>query len=311
MSSQISRTLTLAERTAGLVKHVDVDQVLRRVNSSISVGHSVDLGWGRVYGGQTMAQALSAAQNLAGESRNLHQLSCHFLRPGDVKHDIEFEADLLADGKSFAVAHVRALQKGKSILTLTASLQTPEEGLDHQYQHRFSRDGKNLRPEWKKPQELESIFEHMQPYVKDIPAPLRPLYEHPQPIEVRPSEFIPPWEKASRPPVRANWVKSRLALPSDPRVHQRLLTYISDWGLLETSVFPHEGVGMWMPNMQMASLSHSMVFHRDFKLDEQWLCHAMYSPTSSGGRGYSLGEFWTEDGDLIASTSQEGLIRVN
>lgn len=158
-----------------------------------------------------MAQALSAAQHLAGDSRRLHQLSCHFLRPGDVKHDIEFEADLLADGKSFAVAHVRALQKGKHILTLTASLQTPEEGLDHQYQHRYLRDGKGLRPEWKRPSELESVFEHMQPFIKDIPKYLRPLYENPQPIEVRPSEFIPPWEKVGGLGTRAKRSDSSIA----------------------------------------------------------------------------------------------------
>eukprot|EP00520_Triparma_pacifica_P004365 CAMPEP_0118650916 /NCGR_PEP_ID=MMETSP0785-20121206/10500_1 /TAXON_ID=91992 /ORGANISM="Bolidomonas pacifica, Strain CCMP 1866" /LENGTH=283 /DNA_ID=CAMNT_0006543319 /DNA_START=103 /DNA_END=950 /DNA_ORIENTATION=+ len=280
-----SSVATLAERTAALVKHVNVEKVLERASSGIYIGHSVDLGWGRVYGGQTMAQALSAAQHLVGDSRRLHQLSCNFLRPGDVKHDIEFEGDVVADGKSFAVAHVRALQKGKHILTLTASLQTPEEGLEHQYQHRFSRDGKKLRPEWGTPNELKSIYDHMQPFLGQIPPQLQPLYQHPQPIEVRPSEFVPPWDQTARNPVRSNWVKSRLQLPSDPNVHQRLLTYISDWSLLETSVFPHDGVAMWQKNMQMASLSHSMVFHRDFKLDEQWLCHAMYSPTSSGGRG--------------------------
>jgi len=303
--------LTLAERTAALVRHVDVDQVLRRTTSGIYVGHSADLGWGRVYGGQTMAQALAAAQKLAAhKDRRVHQFGCHFLRPGDVKHDIEIEADILADGKSFGVMHVRAMQKGKNILAMTASLQTPETGLDHQYQHRYARHGTGLRPEWKKPDELQSIYEHMKPYIHKIPAPLRPLYEYPQPLEVRPTEFIPPWDTTSRPPVRCHWVKSRLPLPPDRDVHERLLTYVSDWGLLETSTFSHP-VGMWTPGMQIASLSHSIHFHRDFDLNEQWLCHAMYSPTSSGGRGFALGEFWTEDGDLVASTTQEGLIRLN
>ena len=162
--------LSLAERCAALVKHVHVDKVLNRTSSGIYVGHSVDLGWGRVYGGQTMAQALSAAQQLAGPGRKIHQFGCHFLRPGDVKHDVDFEAKKLSDGKSFSVVSVNALQKGKVILTMTASLQTPEDGLTHSYQHRFARDGAALRPEWKRPDELSSIYEHMQPYLKSIPA---------------------------------------------------------------------------------------------------------------------------------------------
>ncbi|GMH85907.1 hypothetical protein TrST_g11641 [Triparma strigata] len=301
--------LSLAERTAALVRHVNVEQILRRTNSGIYLGRSVDLGWGRVYGGQTMAQALSAAQQLAGPERRVHQFGCHFLRPGDAKEDVEFEADKLADGNSFGVMHVRAMQKGKVILSLTASLQTPEEGLEHSYQHRFTRDGAEsaLRPEWKRPEDCKSVFDHMQPYLKQIPKSLRPLYEIQQPLEVRPAEFTPPWDATPRQPVRANWIKSRLPLPDDHNVHERLLSYISDWGLLETSLFPHP-VGMWSPGIQAASLSHNIVFHRPFRMD-QWLCHAMYSPTSTGGRGYALGEFWSEDGELIASTSQEGLIR--
>ena len=262
-----------------------------------------------MYGGQTMAQAVAAAQHMVQPERQLHQLGCHFLRPGDVNFDIEFEADILSSGKTFEVVHVRAVQKGKNILAMTASFQTPEKGLDHQYQHRYARDGTGLRPEWKKPADLQSVFEHMKPFIHKIPPAIKPLYDVQQPIEVRPSSFVPPWDASPRVPVRANWVKSRLPLPHDPRVHQRLLTYISDWGILETSVFPHN-VCMWQKDMQIASLSHSIVFHRDFKIDEQWLCHAMYSPSSIGGRGFCLGEFWTESGDLVASTSQEGLIRV-
>ncbi|GMI38505.1 hypothetical protein TeGR_g6712 [Tetraparma gracilis] len=302
--------LSLVERTAALCSHVGVRQILQRSTSGIYLGHSVDLGWGRVYGGQTMAQALAAAQHLAGPDRSVHQFGCHFLRPGDVTHDVELEADELSNGRSFSAIHVRAVQKGKNILAMTASFQVPEKGLEHSYQHRFARDGTSLRPEWKKPDELVSVYEHMKPFISTIPEPLRPLYEHKQPLEVRPAEFVPPWEKAARAPVRANWIKCRLPIPSDPRVHERLLAYISDWGLLETSVFPHE-IGMWERKMQMASLSHTMHFHRPFKLDEEWVCHAMYSPTSQDGRGYSLGEFWSESGELIASTSQEGLIRCN
>lgn len=135
-----------------------------------------------------MAQALAAAQHLAGPDRSVHQFGCHFLRPGDVTHDVELEADELSNGRSFSAIHVRAVQKGKNILAMTASFQVPEKGLEHSYQHRFARDGTSLRPEWKKPDELVSVYEHMKPFISTIPEPLRPLYEHKQPLEVRPAE---------------------------------------------------------------------------------------------------------------------------
>ena len=182
--------LSLASRTAALVRHVDVTQILRRTDSGIYLGHSADLGWGRVYGGQTMAQGLAAAQSLvgegpAGEGRRVHQLSCHFLRPGDVKKDVEVEADLLSDGRSFAVAHVRAIQHGKAILAMTASFQTPEAGMSHSFQHRADQGGPALRQEWGKPEDLVSIHDLMKPYVEGIPKQLRPLYQVQQPIDVR------------------------------------------------------------------------------------------------------------------------------
>jgi len=252
-----------------------------------------------------MAQALAACQQIVPD-RSVHEFGCHFLRGGNVDEDIIFQANILMSGGSFTVVHIRAEQTTPgNILSMTASFMKPEEGLQHQWTHRKN----GLRPEWLSPEECKSTTELMKPYLDKIPPSMRELYANKQPIEVRPTTFNKPWDAQRKEPTRALWIKAREKLPNDQRVQERLLTYISDWGLLETSVFPHD-VGMWNPKMQMASLSHSLKFHRDFNIETEWLCHAMHSPCSGGGRGFAVGEFWNEKGELVASTSQEGLIRL-
>lgn len=283
-----------------LIRHVDVEPLEA---SRHFIGRSVDLGWGRVYGGQTMAQGVAAAQHVAGPERSLHHFSCHFLRGGDAKLPILFEVDQLTSGRSFSAMHVRAVQEEQPILVMTASFQTPEVGLMHQW-----RDG--LKAEWGKPDDFRPLTELMEPYLDKIPERVRGIYsEGVSPIETRPAtEMVLPWDPTQREPTKAVWVRASEAMPDDSRVHERLLTYVSDWGLLETAIYPH-ATALWRPEMQVASLSHSMYFHHSFRMDQQWLCHVMHSPVSSGGRGYALGEFWTEDGKLVASTAQEGLMR--
>uniref|UniRef100_A0A7S4C0Z1 Acyl-CoA thioesterase II domain-containing protein n=1 Tax=Chrysotila carterae TaxID=13221 RepID=A0A7S4C0Z1_CHRCT len=264
------------------------------------VGKSVDLGWGRVYGGQTMAQGLSACQQLAGSGRTVHQFHCHFLRGGDTQQDIEFDTEQLTNGRSFSAMHVRAIQNELPILVMTASLQTPEEGLTHQQAA--------IEKVWGRPSELRSVQEHMAPLLSKIPASVRSLYEKQLPIEMRPSTFISPFDASPSSPVGAIWMKATSPLPDETNIQQLLLTYLSDWGMQQPAVSPHN-VAMWDPLLQVVSLSHSVHFHRPFWLDKQWLCHTMLSPTSANGRGFTIGEFWTEDGTLVASTSQEVLIR--
>lgn len=284
---------------AQLARHVDVEPL---ATAGAYLGRSVDLGWGRVYGGQTMAQGLAAAQRFVGPDRLGHQFGCHFLRGGDTKLPIRFEVDELSRGRSFSAVHVRALQEEKPILAMTASFQTPEAGLEHTVG--------GLEPEWGRPDDLKSITEHFAPYLDQLPERLRGLYaEGGSPLDIRPAEFVLPWDPTVRPPKHQYWVRAKEALPDDPRVHERLLTYISDWGLLASSIYGHP-TALWKPEVQVASLSHSVHVHREFRLDQQWLCHATHSPVSSGGRGYCLGQFWNEQGELVASTAQEGLIRM-
>lgn len=249
-----------------------------------------------------MAQSIAACQHLVGPERSLHQFHCHFLRPGDCATPLRFETEKVMDGSSFSVVHVRALQDESPILAMTCSLQRPEKGLEHQ----CCRGG--IPSEWGRPAELKSLQDHMVPFLDRLPEKMRPIWQATHPIEIRPNNWHPSWDETQREPIQINWIRARALLPDDLALHMRLLTYISDWGILEVSLFPH-AVSMWDARMQVASLSHAMHFHQPFRLDRQWLCHVMRSPVSSGGRGLTFGEFWSEDGVLIASTLQEGLIR--
>lgn len=136
---------------------------------------------------------------------------------------------------------------------------------------------------------------------------MRALFSGSAPIEMRPAEFVPSWDKTQRPPNRALWLRVKGPLPDDLAVHQRLLAYLSDWGLLETAIYPHN-VALWGPEVRVSSITHAMHFHQPFRCDE-WFCHVMESPASSGGRGFASGEIWSESGVLVASTAQEGLMR--
>ena len=287
-----------------LVRHIDVRAASRTDAAGVFIGSSVDLGWGRVYGGQTMAQALAACQQLAGPSRVAHDIGCHFLKGGDVQADVRFEVETLSRGRSFTCVHARALQSDTLILSMTASFQEPERGLEHQPE-----DGPRW-DEWGTPDALQPLEDHMAPQLPLLPEKMRWLYTAGRsPFDLRPNAFVPLGDATRRAPDQALWIRSREPLPDDANVHQRLLTYLSDWGFLATAMLPH-GTGVWSPAMQAASLSHSVHFHHDFRLDHEWLCHVMHSPVASGGRGYARGEVWTEGGLLVATTAQEGLMRL-
>jgi acyl-CoA thioesterase-2 len=224
----------MATSTAGymsnLIHHVDVKPLDNNLPANnvigVYVGHSVDLGWGRVYGGQTMAQGLAACQQLAGADRSIHHFGCHFLAAGDPSLDIRFEAEALSNGRSFSAVHVRALQRASPILAMTASLQTPETGLEYH-------EG-GLQPEWKCPEELVPLIDHMEPFLsKHAPerlVRLKSMFGEHSPFDIRPSEFVAPWDSTVRSDThRAIWIRARGPLPDDAPIHERLLTYISDW----------------------------------------------------------------------------------
>jgi acyl-CoA thioesterase-2 len=270
---------------------------LERIEDNIFRGESRDIGSAQVFGGQVLGQALSAAHHTVGD-RIAHSLHAYFLRRGDMDAPILYDVDRARDGGSFSMRRVVAIQHGRPIFNLAASFQKAEQGLEHQAE----------MPDVPGPDGLQDATEVSPDVLERIPQKMRRYLTEKRPFEfrpVRPQNF----SKAERlPPVKYIWVKAVDKLPDDSTIHQNLLAYLSDYELLGTSTLPH-GLMFGSGNVQMASLDHAMWFHRDVRVDN-WLLYSMDSPNASGARGFSRGEFFTEAGTLVASTAQEGLVRV-
>ncbi len=260
-------------------------------------GHSPDDGWPRVFGGQVIGQALSAAYETV-EERVCHSLHAYFLRPGDPKIPIIYEVDRSRDGGSFTSRRVVAVQHGKQIFHMAASFQTPEEGLSHQ----------ETMPDVPSPDDLMSELERRREVADRLPADYRKHFLRERPIEVRIIDPADMFDPKPQPPVQNLWFKAQGVLPDNIAIQQYVLGYASDMTLLDTALHPH-GVSFMTGNIQVASLDHAMWFHRDFRMDE-WLLYAQSGPSSSGGRGYTLANVFNQDGLLVASAAQEGLIRL-
>jgi acyl-CoA thioesterase-2 len=255
------------------------------------------LGWGQVFGGHVLGQALSAAAQTVPEDRKVHSLHGYFLLTGDVDRPIVYEVDRIRNGGSFSTRRVRAIQHGDAIFNMSASFQVDEEGFEHQ----------DAMPEVEGPEGLYSQTELARRVSDQIPEPLRERFTAESPIEIRPVEPMNFMDPDVREPQSASWYRANGELPDDPAVHRYLLAYASDFNFLSTSMYPH-GVSWLTPGMLVASLDHSMWFHRPFRMDE-WLLHTIESPSASGGRGLVRGRVFNTDGELVASTAQEGLIR--
>ncbi len=270
---------------------------LEKIEENIFRGNSQDLGFGNIFGGQVLGQALSAASQTVPSERSAHSLHAYFLRPGDPKLPIVYEVDCIRDGKSFTTRRVVAIQKGQAIFSLSASFQIDEPGFEHQ----------TSPPQVPQPEGLISELE-MARQVKDkIPPAIRDQILCAKPIEIRPVNPVNPFAPKKEKPVRYVWFKTISKMPDDMAVHKYMLAYASDFGLVSTSLRPH-GKTFWDPKMQVASLDHAIWFHRDFRMDE-WLLYVVHSPNAAKARGLNHGSIFTQDGRLVASTSQEGLIR--
>ena len=271
---------------------------LERIEENLFRGQSQDLGWGTVFGGQVLGQALSAAVQTVPGERQAHSLHAYFLRPGNVTKPIVYEVDRIRDGSSFTTRRVVAIQGGHAIFNLAASFQKREEGFEHQ----------DTMPEVPKPDSLPTEQERMAAYAQRLPRILRERAVAERSFEVKPVEPTnDPFLPAPAAPERKVWLRTAGKLSDDPALHRYLLAYASDYSFITTSLLPH-GVTWLTPGMQVASLDHVMWFHQPFRVDE-WLLHVMDSPNAHGARGLVRGRIFTEDGRLVASTAQEGLIR--
>jgi len=270
---------------------------LERIEENIFRGDSRDIGSAQVFGGQVLGQALSAAQHTV-EGRVVHSLHAYFLRRGDMKAPIIYEVDRARDGGSFSNRRVVAIQHGRPIFNFAASFQNPEPGLDHQAE----------MPDVPGPAGLKDLDEINSEALENLPEKMRRYLTDKRPFEFRPVEPVNLLEPECRSPVKHVWIRTVDALPDDQALHRNLLAYVSDYELLGTSTLPH-GLPFGRGKVIMASLDHALWFHREFRID-QWLLYAMDSPNASGARGLARGQLFTEAGELVASTMQEGLVRV-
>ncbi|MBZ0222545.1 MAG: acyl-CoA thioesterase II [Dokdonella sp.] len=271
---------------------------LERLEDNLFRGQSRDIGTRFVFGGQVLGQALSAAQQTVDGARSAHSLHGYFLRAGDIDHPIIFNVERTRDGGSFSVRRVTAIQHGQPILNFSASFQISESGFEHQLPMPSVPAPADLKPADPLPDE---VYER-------LPIKLQRWFGNSGPFEFRQvyprDELNPP----KRPPFQHVWFRLIERVPDDPALQRALLTYSSDFHLIGTAMLPH-GISFLQGNVQVASLDHAMWFHRPFRVDE-WLLYSCDSPTAQGARGLARGMIYSEQGRLVASTAQEGLVRL-
>lgn len=270
---------------------------LERLDRDLFRGFSPDDGRPQMFGGQVAAQALVAAVRTV-EDRRAHSLHAYFLRPGNPKIPIIYEVDRIRDGRSFVTRRVIAVQEGEAIFNMSVSFQSEQEGPSHQLD----------MPEAPEPLSIPTNEERI---AKAVEEQSHPMYEFLQrlerPMEIRDTDPMDPRAPTKKPGPHQVWFKSQGDLPDDLLLHQCVLTYASDFYLVEGGLRTH-GI-TWMDlTWQVASLDHALWFHRPFRADD-WLLYVVDSPSTSGARGLNIGHVFTRDGTLVATAVQEGLMR--
>ncbi|PWN03678.1 acyl-CoA thioesterase II [Nocardioides silvaticus] len=278
-----------SEATRRLVSLLDLEEL----DTDLYRGRQPESVRQRVYGGQVAAQALIAGTRSVDAGFHVHSLHSYFLLPGDYNVPIIYDVERIRDGRSFATRRVLARQHGRPIYYQSLNFQRPEDGLEHQ----------EPMPEVKSPDEGVNMLDLMEESGGEGEA----LKKEWAALEVR-------WlgnsrhglEPDPKHPSRTQlWMRTDGRLSDDPLEHLAAFTYASDISLLGASLAAHDAD----PNkVQMASLDHTIWFHRPFRADEWWL-YDQWSPSASGARGLSLGRVYTQDGTLVATVAQEGLIR--
>ncbi|MCP5327777.1 MAG: acyl-CoA thioesterase II [Sinobacteraceae bacterium] len=271
---------------------------LERLEVNLFRGQSRDFGSPQVYGGQVLGQALMAAYATIEADQTAHSLHAYFLRRGDYEQPIVYQVDRSRDGRSFASRRVIAIQHGEQIFTLAASFQRPESGIEHQV----------AMPSVPPPEALPDSTHLAAEALARLPERMRRFMAQERPFELRRVEPLDVLQPRKVAPIQHVWLRTVDRLPDDDQLHRCLLAYVSDYNLLATATLPH-ALRTLDVGMVTASLDHVVWFHRPFRLDE-WLLYSMDSPSASGSRGFVRGSIYSRDGRLVASTAQEGLIRV-
>lgn len=267
-----------------------------RTLEDIFVGQTITSMRNRVYGGQVLAQAAMAAMRTVPEERAIHSLHAYFLRPGDVNFSITFGVERVRDGRSFSARRIHAYQDGKTILSMIASFQSGADGLDHQDE---------MPQNVPDPESLPTLRDLLGSI--DLPEARATALERPFDMRYVTEPLFLPW-RGTNEAYNAVWIKALAPLPDDPLIHRAALAYASDYTMLEPVLRRH-GKSWVEPGLNVASLDHAMWWHRDARADE-WILYVQASPSASSARGLGVGRMFTQDGTLIATTAQEGMMRL-
>ena len=288
---------TLHPEMIAILEELVAHLVLERLEENLFRGPSRDLGTNQVFGGQVLGQALKAAQYTV-QDRRIHSLHAYFLRRGDYNAPIIYEVDRSRDGQSFSARRVVAIQHGNAIFTLAASFQKEETGLE--FQPRM--------PDVAAPEGLQGMREYDSETVARLPEKVQRLMRLSAPFDLRPVDTGTRRQAVDVMACRHFWIRTIDRLPDEDDLHRAVLAYVSDYGLLTTALQPH-GLHFLDASLQMASIDHAMWFHRPFRMDE-WLLCEYEAISTSNARGLARGNIFARNGTLIASTIQEGLIRI-
>tara|TARA_A200000113_G_scaffold128922_1_gene116039 strand:+ start:387 stop:1262 length:876 start_codon:yes stop_codon:yes gene_type:complete len=273
---------------------------LDKVDRDIYSWSGKNVGYKRIFGGQVMAQTLIAAYKTIDVKHFAHSFHSYFLRPGQMEKPITFTVDRIRDGKSFSTRTVKAIQDGEAIFNSSISFQKEEKGLEHQIK----------MPDVPKPEDLKSEIENRKALLEKLNMDKgdMPMFLKQREIEMRPVEVQDYFNPKKLPPYKNTWIKAEGKLPKDLISQQAFLLYISDMGLL-AAANNSVGVNFLTKNFQNASLDHAMWFHRKIDLND-WFLYSIDSPITRNARGFSRGSIFSKTGDLVASCTQEGLIRI-
>ncbi len=270
---------------------------LETLEQNLYRGRGPKAGWQRVYGGQVLGQALVAAVRTVPPDRIAHSSHAYFLLPGDPAEPIVYEVERIRDGASFTTRRVKAIQHGQATFAMSVSFHKAEAGFDHAAE----------MPVVPPPEDLPSETELMAKLIQHLPDNMKSYWQRERPIEMRPVDVSRYLDREPRTPQQGIWMRANGRLPDELSLHQCVLAYASDFTLLDTALIAH-GKLSFDRDIQLATLDHSMWFHRPFRADE-WLLYAQDSPNAHGARGFCRGSVFTRDGQLIASMTQEGLMR--
>ncbi|MFC4699265.1 acyl-CoA thioesterase domain-containing protein [Glaciecola siphonariae] len=271
---------------------------LEPLEAGLYRGDSWDLGFRALYGGQVLGQSVMAAYKTVPEDRVIHSFHSYFLLPGDASKPVVYDVEDVRDGRSFSTRRVKAIQNGRNIFYMTASFQLPETGLTHQYAQ---------MPEAPDAEDVTQDIQYYDDNIDKLSQRMKQALSYHRPVDIRTVGGAHSFRAVKREPKRTLWLRGRDKLDDSLAVNQASLAYASDYHFLSTALQAH-GLAAQDKSLRMATIDHAMWFHKAFRFDD-WLLYEMESPFSGNARALVQGKIFNKQGELVATSVQEGLMR--